>query len=421
SYLDYLLALDSIEKYHAQFYLLSGERRERAFLASYAAFLAKYRSALELIEAGKRNPILDKILNEPVPELGLPSGSYAKLKFHYLNVTTAAEFDASRGIYATTSEAAAGELRKLIDADVKFLAKMGYGKGPVLAVKNGLKVLRSAGERAWLPVQAGVAEWMGDTKVYRHGRSLITEAQLHQLQPKLLPGDVLLIRHEWYLSNVGLPGFWPHAALYIGTPEERTQFFGGKEMAEWVRNQKIPSGDFEELLKARSPSTYVQSVQVGDKNRLPRVLEAISEGVSLTALEHAADADSLVVLRPTLPKTEKALALIRAFHYAGRPYDFNFDFTTDAELVCTELVFKSYEPAQGIHGLNFALTEMLGRPVLPANEIVRQFDSQCDKPDAQFQFIAFLDGYEREGKAKDAGLEDFRQSWKRPKWHVLTH
>ena len=64
---------------------------------------------------------------------------------------------------------------------------------------------------------------------------------------------------------------------------------------------------------------------------------------------------------------------------------------------------------------------MLGRPVLPANEIVRQFDSQYDKSEAQFEFVAFLDGFEREGKAKESTLEEFRQSWKRPKWHVLTH
>jgi hypothetical protein len=417
SYLDYLMALDAIEHYHADFYLLSGERREKSFLVSYAAFLAKYHSALQLIEAGKRNPFLDKILNEPVPELGLPAGTYAKIKFHYLNVTTAAEFDASRGIYLTTSKTVAAELNPGIDADAEYVLKMGYGKAPVLAVKNAVKILRNVGEKAWFPVQAGVAEWMGDTKVYRRNRSLISEAQLKNLQEKLLPGDVLLIRHEWYLSNVGLPGFWPHAALYIGTPQERQKFFG--EISDWVRSQKIPSGSFEDLLKERSPIAYTQSLEP-EKNHLPRVLEAISEGVSLSALEHAADADSVVVLRPKLPKTEKALALLRAFHYAGRPYDFNFDFTTDAELVCTELVFKAYEPAQGIHGLHLPLVEMLGRPVLPANEIVRQFDSQYDKPEAQFDFVAFLDGYELEGKAKESTLERFRDSWKRPKWHVLA-
>jgi hypothetical protein len=269
-------------------------------------------------------------------------------------------------------------------------------------------------------VQAGVAEWMGDTKVYRHGRSLISRKQIEALQPRLLPGDVLLIRHEWYLSNIGLPGFWPHAALYIGTPEERRRFFAAPDVAAWIRKQKIESGDFEELLQARSANAYAESLKPVEKDLHVRILEAISEGVSFTPLEHAIDADSVVVLRPLLPKTEKATALLRAFHYAGRPYDFNFNFATDAELVCTELVYKSYEPATDMHGLLLPMTEMLGRPVLPANEIARQFDSQYGGTNAQFECVTFLDGYEREGKAKEVGVDEFRQSWRRPKWHVLV-
>lgn len=151
-----------------------------------------------------------------------------------------------------------------------------------------------------------------------------------------------------------------------------------------------------------------------------RVIEAISEGVSFTTLEHSADCDSLVVLRPKSVKPEKAQALLRAFHYAGRPYDFNFDFATDSELVCTELVCKSYEPAAGFQGLTFPLTEMLGRKVTPANDFVKQFDAQCGTPEQQFDLVIFLDGQERRRNAVEASLAEFRESWKRPKWHVLV-
>jgi hypothetical protein len=142
--------------------------------------------------------------------------------------------------------------------------------------------------------------------------------------------------------------------------------------------------------------------------------------VSLTTLEHSADCDSLAVLRPRLPNSEKAQALVRAFHYTGRPYDFNFDFATDAELVCTELVYKSYEPANGFSGLKFPLTEMLGRKLLPANEIARQFDAQAGTPEQQFDLVIFLDGQERKRTAAEGTLTEFRPSWQRPKWHVLS-
>jgi hypothetical protein len=420
SYLDYLLALDTIDHYHREFYRLSKGERERSFLAGYAAFLAKYRCGLEFIEAAKNNPLLDKILNDPVPELGLPAGTYAKIKFQYLNVATATDFAARRVLFETMSSATPESLRQKMDADTDFIWKMGRGKGETLTAANALTIVQNVGNTTWLPVQAGVAEWMGDTKVYRRGRSLISESQIQQLQPDLQPGDVLLVRHEWYLSNVGLPGFWPHAALYIGTPEERERFFADPEVTTWVRDQKISSGSLDELLKSRSPDAYARSLETPVKNHPVRVMEAISEGVSFNPLEHSADADSLVVLRPLLPKTEKAIALLRAFHYTGRPYDFNFDFATDSELVCSELVFKCYEPSQGHRGLHLPLVEMLGRPLLPPNEIVRQFDMQSADGTAQFQFVAFLDGYEREGKAKPATVGEFRQSWHRPKWHVLT-
>lgn len=420
SYLDYLLALEALDQYHREFYRLPKGQREQSFLAGYAAFLAKYRCGLEFIDAAKNNPLLDTILNEPVPELGLPAGTYARMKFRFLNVGTASDFVARRVWYETMISAASDSLRQAIDADTDFIWKMGRGKGETLTAGNALKILQNAGNTTWFPIQAGVAEWMGDTKVYRHGRSLISESQIQKLQPGLLPGDVLLIRHEWYLSNIGLPGFWPHAAIYVGTPEERERFFTDPEVAAWVQDQKISSGNLEELLKTRSPDAYVRCLEKSVKGQPMRVMEAISEGVSFNPLERSANADSLVVLRPLLPKTEKAIALLRAFHYAGRPYDFNFDFATDSELVCSELVFKAYEPSQSHRGLHLPLVEMLGRPLLPPNEIARQFDTEYANGRAQFEFIAFLDGYEREGKAKPASLEEFRQSWRRPKWHVLT-
>lgn len=418
-FLDYIVALDSVEQYHAQFYRLRGAAKEDSFLIGYAAMLAKYRVAMEFIEHCERNPELDKVLNDPVPELGLPAGTYAKLKFKYLNVAIATDFAAREVLMKTFSGDRRPELRKAIRSDADYIWRVGQGRGQVLTAKNALKVVQNSAQATWLPVQAGVSEWMGDTKVYRPGRSLISQAQIKQLQPKLLPGDVLLERREWYMSNIGLPGFWSHAALYLGTPEERRAFFADADTQAWVKQQGEASGNLEALLQARYPAAYKQSLKPQEQGHVVRVIEAISEGVSFTTLEHSADCDSLVVLRPKLSKAEKAQALVRALHYAGRPYDFNFDFATDSELVCTELVYKAYESATGFRGLTFPLVEMLGRKVTPANEIAKQFDAQCGTPEQQFDLVIFLDGRERQTKAVEASLEDFRKSWQRPKWHVL--
>jgi hypothetical protein len=419
-FLDYMLALGSVEGYHAQYYRLKGASREDSFLIGYAAMLARYRAALEFIDRADYSPGLDKILNDPVPEIGLPEGTYAKLKFKYLNVAMATDFTAHEVLLKTFSGQQQPALREAIRVDAEYLWNAGKGRGEVLTLKNALKVVQSGAETAWFPVQAGVAEWMGHTKVYRAGQSLISRQQVQQLEPRLLPGDVLLERREWFLSNIGLPGFWSHAALYIGTPEQRRAFFAEPDTRTWVKAQGEQSGDLEALLQTRSEAACRQSQTPREEGHPVRVIEAIGEGVSFTSLEHSAACDSLAVLRPRLPRAERAQAIARAFHYAGRPYDYNFDFATDSELVCTELVYKSYEPAGGFKGLLFPLVEMLGRKVTPANELAKQFDEQSTTGEQQFDLVFFLDGQERHKTAIESSVTEFRQTWKRPKWHVLV-
>lgn len=418
-FLDYLVALDATERYYANFFRLKGTAKEDAFLIHAAAKLAAYRGALEFIDRAEHNPELDKVLNDAVPELGLPAGMYAKLKFRFLNVRIATEFAANEALLKTFLGNRQPDLRAAIRADADYIWKAGQGRGHELTAKNALKVVQRAADSAWLPIQSGVSEWMGDTKVYRPGRSLISGKQIEQLKSTLAPGDVLLERREWYLSNVGLPGFWSHAALYVGNHEERRSFFADADTAAWVKQKGEPTGDFEALLQTRFPEAYRQSAKPQEHGHVVRVIEAISEGVSFTTLEHSVDCDSLAVLRPRLSNVAKASALLRAFGYAGRPYDFNFDFATDAELVCTELVYKSYEPATDFPGLNFPLVEMLGRKVTPANEIAKQFDTQEGTAAQQFDLVLFLDGQERGRKAKESSLAEFRTSWQRPKWHVM--
>ena len=97
----------------------------------------------------------------------------------------------------------------------------------------------------------------------------------------------------------------------------------------------------------------------------------------------------------------------RAFDYAGRPYDYNFDFRTDSEIVCTELVYESYRSDPELPGLRLPLVSVVGRPALPANEIARLFADEDGEPDAQFDLVAFIDGDERTGTASESTRSEF--------------
>ena len=401
---DHFLALESRRAGHSTF---AGLARGKAgdFHAAYAAFLAQYRWAMEFIERADKDSSLRKALDEPVPELGLPGGAYMSLKTRFLNVARGAEFAAFEAVRASWGDPEDPALKAALAEDAAAVWKAGTGKGEAMTLKNGLKIVGHAAQDVWMPVQTGVAEWMGDTKVKRKDRSLISPEAAGALAPRLLPGDVFLERREWFLSNVGLPGYWPHAALYVGTPKERVKAFGP---------------EFEARLKERFPKAYAEAVAPQEHGHAPRVLVAMSEGVVFTTLEHSAGADSTAALRPRLDAKDKAEAVVRAFALAGRPYDFDFDFRTDAAIVCSELVYKAYEPDAVRKGWKLPVVTVLGRPVSQPNDFARQFDAEFGTPAQQADLVFFLDGYEREGTAVEKPVDEFRRSWLRPKWHILV-
>lgn len=419
-FLDYQLMLDSVWQRLREDPTSDVAQHDRTWQrTAYAAFLARYRHALDFIALSDADPALRVALNEPLPELGLPAGSYADFKFRFLNAAIATEFAALAAGQGSDRNDDSVALTQALRSDERRIWQAGKGDGIVNTLRNAGQIVDSGSRRLVFPVQKGVSEWMGDTRVLNGSRYLVTADQIANLAAKLQPGDVLLERREWFLSNIGLPGYWPHAALYIGTPEQRTAYFDDPAVRAWLASEGAAAG-FDALLKARHPAAFSAS-QVSDAHGdRVRVIEAMSEGVVFTTLEHTAAADAVAVLRPRLSRLEVAKALLKAFAFQGRPYDFDFDFRSDATLVCTELVYKAYGPGIDKSGLRLPLRSVAGRPVLTANDIVRHFDATFSSPEQQFDLVAFLDGKARTGSAVAADLATFRASWKRPKWHILT-
>jgi hypothetical protein len=418
-FLDYTLALDAIGRAHQRFAELEPRARERSFAIGHAAYVAQYRFALDLLARLDRNPALLPQLNEPVPELGLRKGTYTRARVRFLNAVRGTEFAALGMVDEDAKATALPGLAATIAEDRAAIWRYGAGRGEVLTVKSALQVVQRAAFAGWFPVQAGIAEWMGDTRLAPEGRALVTSTQVAALAEALAPGDILLVRREWYLSNIGIPGFWPHAVLYVGTPEERRRAFAGPEIAAWLEARGQANGDFEALLARAHPAAHARAL-TPEGSAPRRTLEALSDGVVFTTLEHAAGADHVAALRPRLPAVEKAGAILRAFGYAGRPYDFNFDFRTDAALVCSEVIYKAYEPGPGRQGLRLPLVHVLGRPVLPPSTLAQLFDAELGTPAAQLDLVRFLDGQEAAGVAVEATVEAFRRSWRRPKWPTVA-
>ncbi|MCZ6787247.1 MAG: YiiX/YebB-like N1pC/P60 family cysteine hydrolase, partial [Planctomycetota bacterium] len=215
---------------------------------------------------------------------------------------------------------------------------------------------------------------------------LISAAQVENLRAILRPGDILIERRNWFLSNAFLPGFWPHSALYTGGAEGLRELGidGDARVAKHIEELEAPDSHGEQLV----------------------VIEAMSEGVVFTSLEHSiGEADAVCVLRPNLPRDEIAEAVAKALSHHGKPYDFDFDFFSNDRLVCTEVVYQAYEDL-----IDFELVEIMGRRTLPAVEIVRKWEQERGRPDAELKLIAFYDMDEEYGVARAAGPETLRET-----------
>lgn len=159
-----------------------------------------------------------------------------------------------------------------------------------------------------------------------------------ELTALLRPGDVLVTRHRGALTNLVLPGFWPHVALYVGSLVEARRL--GAEISERAAAAWRPSH---------------------------RTLEALKDGVLFRDLEATLRVDAVAVIRPRLSQIEVARGLERAAEHVGKLYNFDFDFFRGDRLVCTELVYRAFD---GLGGIDLQLTERSGRPTLSAEDLL---------------------------------------------------
>ena len=107
---------------------------------------------------------------------------------------------------------------------------------------------------------------------------------------------------------------------------------------------------------------------------------------------------------------------MESFRHYGKPYDFNFDFTSDDALVCSELVYKSY---LSTGKLALPMTQVNGRPVLPPNIIARYADEDDETGTTQLHCVLFLESSVKNGQVTASPPEAFAGSWSRSKWSSM--
>lgn len=430
-FVDTAFALDQIRAFYEDYFAFDLSRPERdrhvrSFLLTFAAELALYAHTAAIIGLLDRNPNVVKLLELGRRDRGLRAGSVTWVREELLGLTDLARVTAGKryqqwlamahGADVDARARGYGALWDDVRARLERLDDKGTLEMAATSVGADLGPLMREVKARTFPVQAGVAAFLGDFKVKRKGRYLIDPEALDEMRGALAPGDVMLARKNWYLSNVGLPGFWPHALLWVGTRAELAAAFDDDPtVTAWIERRTGRAERFTAYIERRYPAAW-QAMEKAEASggSLP-VIEAISEGVVQSTLKSAAG-DYLVALRPRLPAWTKARAIDFAFRQLGRPYDFDFDFATDHALVCTELVWRAYRARHGTPGLRIPPVVVAGRKTLPANEIARVFAAEMERPDRQLDFVYYLEGSEAQGTAVAGDRYGFAATHQRSKW-----
>ncbi len=424
-------AMDQVRMFFEDWYRFDVSRTERkyhlrSFLLMFASELVLYDTGLRIADCIDGHPHAVKFLDAPHPEQGLAADSFSRFRQELLGakdeaiVTTGQQYLVflEKG-FKGEKEASALGLGWLLRDIEQRLDTISH-RSPVEKASRGaaadFQQIKRVTRRNWFSVQKSTAEWMGDTRVRRIGTYLITPEQQKAIDAELEPGDILIARKNWYLSNVGLPGFWPHAMIYLGNPVELDRYFDTEEVRTYIETLSESSQTLSQYLAEATPAAWRAYLQK-DHGVQRKVLEAISEGVSFSTLGHTTG-DYFAALRPGLTKADKAKAIIEAFRHIFKPYDFDFDFATDHALVCTELVWRSYRPAEGKAGVEFPLVKVMGRKTLPANNIAGYFAATRNELEPPLRFVLFYDANDHEQEAFKSTEAAFVQSYSRTKWDL---
>lgn len=318
-----------------------------AFATAFAAACLLFRATRFLTGLAETRPLLWKKLDEADARHGIQWQTFSRLyrdsasPRSLLRFQLAADYYARQrdGIRALAGDPRYAELVALLEEEEPWIER----RRSEAVKRHFLYRLFSFQRRhrsVWRQVMFGLFKGAGSmiaelnqpgVKPRGTGKR-ITPALRDEILTTVRAGDVFVTRHDDAVSNWFLPGFWPHAALYIGSAAERAAL-------------GLSDG--------------------GDA----RFLESKKDGVRFRAAEETLEVDALVVLRPPLQGADLSDALRRAMAHAGKGYDFLFDFRASDRLACTAVIYRGFH---GVGAVAFQLRETSGRLCLPAEDLIDQ-------------------------------------------------
>ena len=307
-----------------------------------------------MVDLAADRPVVWKKLDEPESRFGIPKKSFTEVykklgssrrmwRFHEALMFYEANH---KDIEALAGDSVVGELVSLLRAEDSFLQ---YSKRHYLNRKldyhvHSFKRRHVSGYKKvmfhMLKLSGSAIAELKQPFIKSPGQGKrVTPEVMASVRPLLRAGDVLVTRHDDAMSNLFLPGFWPHAALYIGSVEDRDKLGVSRDVKEGCDRAGVC------------------------------FLEAKKDGVLFRPMHDTMQVDAFMVLRPKLGSAEIAEALARAMSHEGKLYDFSFDFRMADRLACTELIYRGYHR---VGSVAFKLSRHHGRSCISAEDLISQ-------------------------------------------------
>jgi len=320
-----------------------------AFCIAFGAATALARSSGALIAIAKDRPVVHQKLDEAEPRYDIPRKTFTAiyrsatspgLAWRYHQAWKYYHQNREEIITALSSEEFSG-LVELLDGDPPLFLKRKRSFWTSI-MEYRLHSLNRRTHSSYHKVMfhlfrisgSAIAGKLQPFTIPKGSSPAVGPEIVRRMEGLLRPGDIIVTRHHHALSNLFLPGHWPHAAFYLGTPAQR------------------------KALDLLSQGAEQDSV-----------LEAKKDGVKLRPLRETLSVDAFLVLRPVISTPDLARVITRALTHEGKLYDFLFDFKKSERLACTEVVYRSFH---GIGNWQFQLVKQSGRLTLPAEELIKQ-------------------------------------------------
>lgn len=297
-----------------------------------SAAVTLYENSKEMHSALDNNYLLRNKLNEGYPEFGIPEGFYDSSTMRSNNPEYRKTFDDTVSFFAANKS----EIEFQISQSSPSIQSL-YREIAQSPMINGLKGGNVFKEIFTLPVKAAggafdlsgrglnkikftsskvVGNTMGVVR-WRAGKLKDDATMLKNMLAQLQPGDILLEKTPFTLTDKSIPGHFGHAAIYIGTADQL------REMK--ALDLPIVQKNLAKITEGRG------------------VVEALRNGVQLNKLQDFMNVDDVAILRPKhLTMADKLEAVELALGNLGKKYDFNFDVNTTDTIVCSELVYIAY-------------------------------------------------------------------------------